>query len=340
MPSSDVAQLPIDDLLTRIEYVEACKARGLDLMEAAAAILGGGKPPQKLSHVLAAYLDSARADMRAMSPAQIRQMKQSFQLPISRLIAHFGDIDICQISTQEFGKVVYEIWPNEGIRGRIVNGRLYRLRKIFHAAQVFHGTKLPFDVTRFIRRVSPGPARPCFSTERITNRVLAPGGLAGLDTGHRGVLLALIDTGMRVTEAANLMADEVKLDGPIPHIHLKGSFRPLKTRNAYRIIPLTQVSLAAFAAHRKGFPDFRDDASLSSRLNRYLTVARLRETPRHSLHSFRHAYATRLAQAGVHETMIAELMGHKSARGYGRGYPLEMRHQAVMKGALCESIYL
>ncbi|MFN3845707.1 MAG: tyrosine-type recombinase/integrase [Paracoccaceae bacterium] len=332
--AGNVAKLPTDEFKRRVDFVMASEANGLDMMTTAIAILGGLKSPQRLSDVLAAFYESKRTAHRDMSPAQIRQLQNSYNLPIRRLIDHFGDVDITQISEQDFADVVYRIWPIEGHSGiqcRTVNGRLYRLRDIFRTAAFFHGTKLPFDVQTFITRESPGLGRPYFSTEWIQDRILASGSLSGLDTAHRCIMLALIDTGMRVTEAANLMPDEILLDGPIPYLHLKGQFRPLKTKNAYRMIPLTIISLEAFQAHRKGFPGLRDDAGLSGRLNRFLTKAGLRETPRHTLHSFRHAFSMRLALAGVHESVIAELMGHKSPRGYARGLSLERLHKEATK---------
>lgn len=335
--AENVAKLPTDEFNRRVDFVMASEANGLDMMTTATAILGGLKSPQKLSDILAAFYESERLAHHEMSPAQIKQLRNSYNLPILRLISHFGDIDIQQISQQDFAEVVYEIWPNEGhssIQPRTVNGRLYRLRKIFRTAASFHGTKLPFDVQTFITRESPGLGRPYFSTEWIRNRILVPDGLSGLDAAHRCIMLALIDTGMRVMEAANLMPEEIVLDGPIPYLHLQGAFRPLKTKNAYRMIPLTKVSLEAFKAYRKGFPTLRDDAGLSGRLNRYLTKAGLRETPRHTLHSFRHAYSMRLAHAGAYEALIADLMGHKSARGYGSGSPLKLRHEYAMKATI------
>lgn len=332
--AENLAKLPTSEFERRVDFVMASEANALDMMTTARAVLGGAQAPQKLSHILAAFYESERSAHSNMSPAQLKQLRNSYNLPILRLISHFGNIDIQQISEQDFAEVVYEIWPNEGhsgIQPRTVNGRLYRLRKIFRNAAFFHGTKLPFDVQTFITRQSPGLGRPYFSTEWIKDRILAPDSLSGLDAAHRCIMLALIDTGMRVMEAANLMPDEILLDGPIPYLHLQGGFRPLKTKNAYRMIPLTKVSLEAFKAHRNGFPSLRDDAGISGRLNRYLTKAGLRETPHHTLHSFRHAYSMRLARAGVYESMIAELMGHKSTRGYGRGSPLELRHESAMK---------
>ena len=58
-------------------------------------------------------------------------------------------------------------------------------------------------------------------------------------------LIALIsDTGMRLGEAAGLLKEDIKLDEPIPHIHLKPHpWRTLKTKGSQRLVPLTKETL-------------------------------------------------------------------------------------------------
>ena len=58
-------------------------------------------------------------------------------------------------------------------------------------------------------------------------------------------LVALIsDTGMRLSEAAGLHIDDIKLDEEVPHIDLKPHlWRSLKTKGSQRQIPLVGTSL-------------------------------------------------------------------------------------------------
>ena len=60
-------------------------------------------------------------------------------------------------------------------------------------------------------------------------------------------LVALIsDTGMRLSEAAGLHIEDIKLDEEVPHIDIKPhAWRSLKTRGSQRQIPLVGVSLWA-----------------------------------------------------------------------------------------------
>ena len=65
--------------------------------------------------------------------------------------------------------------------------------------------------------------------------------------------MALIsDTGMRLSEAAGLHIDDIKLDYEIPHIDLKlHAWRGLKTRGSRRHIPLAGASLWAARRERQ-----------------------------------------------------------------------------------------
>ena len=60
-------------------------------------------------------------------------------------------------------------------------------------------------------------------------------------------LVALIsDTAMRLSEAAGLHIDDIKLDEEVPHIDLKPhAWKGLKTRGSQRQIPLVGASLWA-----------------------------------------------------------------------------------------------
>jgi integrase len=67
-----------------------------------------------------------------------------------------------------------------------------------------------------------------------------------IDDEARWLVALISDTGMRLSEAAGLHVDDIKLDCEIPHIDLKPhSWRGLKTRGSQRQIPLVGASLWA-----------------------------------------------------------------------------------------------
>jgi integrase len=164
-----------------------------------------------------------------------------------------------------------------------------------------------------------------FSDDWIRDRILAPGALDGLNTEARCILLGMVNTGYRPVEGAELRPEDIRLDAEIPHISINGKHRRLKTRHSERLIPLVGVSLDAFRSCPNGFPRYRDSASLTATLNKYLRDHGLRETPDHTLYGFRHSFEDRLLAAGVDERIRRDLMGHKlvDRERYGVGARLQ-----------------
>ena len=150
-------------------------------------------------------------------------------------------------------------------------------------------------------------------------------------------LVALIsDTGMRLSEAAGLHIDDLKLDSAIPHVDLKPySWRGLKTRGSQRQIPLVGASL--WAAQRiiennsdshYAFPRYTsagctNSNSASAAINKWLKP---RVPEGCVIHSFRHSIRDRLRTVHCPSDMIDQIGGWSTAgvgQAYGEGYGLE-----------------
>ena len=149
-------------------------------------------------------------------------------------------------------------------------------------------------------------------------------------------LVALIsDTGMRLSEAAGLHIDDIKLDEEVPYIDIKSyAWRRLKTRGSQRQIPLVGASL--WAARRiietnttspYAFPRYtsakRTNAnSASAAINKWL---KSRVPEGCVIHSFRHSLRDRLRAVQCPADMIDQIGGWTTAgvgQGYGEGYNL------------------
>ncbi|WP_336247115.1 hypothetical protein [Octadecabacter dasysiphoniae] len=110
----------------------------------------------------------------------------------------------------------------------------------------------------------------------------------------------------------------------MPHISIEPEGRQLKSQYARRVIPLVGVSLEAFRAFPEGFPRYRDSATLSATINKYLRGNGLLETPQHSLYSLRHAFEDRMLAAGIDDRIRRDVFGHRLNRErYGKGATLE-----------------
>ena len=141
------------------------------------------------------------------------------------------------------------------------------------------------------------------------------------------------DTGMRLSEAAGLHIDDIKLGDDVPHIDLKPHpWRHLKTKGSQRQIPLVGASL--WAAQRikadtnnspYAFPRYTSSKgtnanSASAALNKWL---KSRVPEGCVIHSFRHSLRDRLRAVQCPSDMIDQIGGWTTAgvgQGYGEGY--------------------
>jgi integrase len=149
-------------------------------------------------------------------------------------------------------------------------------------------------------------------------------------------LVALIsDTGMRLSEAAGLHIDDIKLDCEIPHIDLKPhSWRGLNTRGSQRQIPIVGAYMraakrvkAANTTSPYAFPRYTSAKgtnanSASAAINKWLKP---RVPEGCVIHSFRHSLRDRLRAVQCPSDMIDQICGWSTAgvgQSYGEWYEL------------------
>ncbi|XDZ69930.1 DUF6538 domain-containing protein [Alphaproteobacteria bacterium LSUCC0744] len=157
-----------------------------------------------------------------------------------------------------------------------------------------------------------------------------------IDDEARWLVALISDTGMRLSEAAGLHVDDIKLDCEIPHIDLKPhSWRGLKTRGSQRQIPLVGASLWAakrvketsttspYAFPRYTSPKGTNANSASAAINKWLKP---RVPEGCVIHSFRHSLRDRLRAVQCPSDMIDQIGGWSTAgvgQSYGEGYGLD-----------------
>jgi integrase len=158
-------------------------------------------------------------------------------------------------------------------------------------------------------------------------------------------LVALIsDTGMRLSEAAGLHIDDIKLDEDVPHIDLKPhAWRSLKTKGSQRQIPLVGASLWAAQRIKQtntdspyAFPRYTSASgtngnSASAAINKWLKP---RVPEGCVIHSFRHSLRDRLRAVQCPSDMIDQIGGWATAgvgQAYGEGYGLGRKSAWISK---------
>lgn len=119
----------------------------------------------------------------------------------------------------------------------------------------------------------------------------------------RAIVLAMIETGCRPSEIANLTEAQIFLSDAVPHIMIMpnlepGNPREVKTANSIRAIPLVGVSLEAIKKYPTGFRRYRDkETHMSNTLNKYFRENKLFPSDEHKIHSIRHSFSDRMTVA-------------------------------------------
>jgi len=149
---------------------------------------------------------------------------------------------------------------------------------------------------------------------------------------------------MRLSEAAGLHMDDIRLDAEIPHVIVQPhAWRSLKTAASERKIPLVGASLWAaqrivpqatnpvFAFPRYNRSGQTNGNSASAALNKWLKSY---VPDGCSVHSFRHSIRDRLRAVNCPSDMIDQIGGWSSGKigeGYGDGFNLHHLHKSISK---------
>ena len=317
-----VAKLPVEALIERVEAVPA----PADKAEVA-AIMGTVPEPQlTVSKALDLYWTLAREKTFGKSEDQLRRWKNPRIKAVKNFVAVAGDKGIDNITRDDmldFRQHWLERIEGGEVTANSANKDLIHLGDVLKTVNKMKRLGLDLPLGELSFKEGETRTRPPFSTDWIRTKLLAQGALDGLNADARGLLLGMVNTGYRPSEGATLTADTIRLDCDVPHISIEPEGRQLKSQYARRVIPLTGVSLDAFKAFPEGFPRYRDSASLSATVNKYLRGKGLLETPGHSMYSLRHSFEDRMLAAGIDDRIRRDVFGHRLNRErYGAGATL------------------
>lgn len=172
--------------------------------------------------------------------------------------------------------------------------------------------------------------RKAFSASHVQDVMLSTGALDDLNSQARCILYVMAETGLRLSEACNLLPETVHLDTPFPYVEILPIHRELKTLPSERQIPLLGVALQA---HPSGFPRYRDKGdSLSATINKFWRSKKMLVEPKQTAYSLRYTFEDRLTAVEAPEKVVAMLMGHKWDRPkYGDGPSLSQQLRWIEK---------
>ncbi|TJZ85850.1 integrase [Paracoccus hibiscisoli] len=341
LSAPDVAQLPVADLLTRLESTVDGAGR-FDPREADAALGLASPPVLTVEQALDAFYDVAIEDLRGKNDDQIRRWKNPRIKATRNFIEVVGNKALAEVTTDDM-YAFRKWWVDRVMEGETradtANKDFTHLIGSWKRVCRAKGIQLGFSTEGLMLRTDTDKddVRPPFSRSWIRDKLLAPGALNGLNLDARLILLGMVNTGYRPSEGAGLMPGEIRLSDPVPHILIqRNENRTLKTSHSKRAIPLVGVSLDAFRQAPGGFPRYaKNSAGLSATVNKFLRENGLLETPAHSLYSLRHAFEDRMLTAGIDERVRRDMLGHSLNRErYGSGGDLAFLRDQVAKAAI------
>ena len=340
-----VSQNTITDLLRRLIALEPLKDSPQQKEERDAdALLGSVKTlSATITEAMDLYLSEIVADeLSSKSPEQIQNFSKIKRRAVANFVNLNGDIDMRDI-TREHAHAVRKFWherihPKDGSKpmsGSSGNKDLGSLRKLYRRYFEHIGEEErenPFRNMRFkdkiLTKVMP------FKDDWVRSRILAPDVFDGLNRQGALLCMALIETGCRPSELANITPENIRLDAEVPHIRIRPTKdRELKSGASVRDIPLVGVALEAMRQAPNGFPHYRDRSYLlSASLTKAFKARELFPTKQHRIYSFRHSFENRMLEAGLDFGLRCTLMGHRNPRPeYGDGGSLAYRRDELLK---------
>ena len=334
-----------EDLARRLLHLEALQTRERVDIELAAPVLLGTVEPDKvtITKALELYLSEIALDeVAGKSPEQRANYNKVKRRAVANFVKLNGDVDMRKIDREQ-ARQVYQFWaakvhPKNGekpMSGNSANRDLGNLRKLYRRYFEHIGEEErqnPFRNLRFSdkKMKTVKPFADCFVRESI----MKPNIFEGLKREAVLLCYAMIETGCRPSELANITSDNIRLDDEVPHIRIRSSAsRALKSAASVRDIPLVGVSLEAMKCAPNGFPHYRDRGYLLSQtLLKVFKNRDLMPTPNHRIYSFRHSFESRMLEAGLDFGLRCTLMGHRNPRPeYGDGGSLKYRRDEMLK---------
>ena len=341
-PSDKLVQTaPTEELVERLAHIGAAKKIREEEVE---AVLGTAKTvTHTVSQALELYRTQiAKGDLLHKSENQKRNWLKPKARAIQNFINLFGDLSMDKI-TREHARNFHEWWgerllPKDGSRPLSADSA-YRdignLRALFREYWEYEGEENrenPFRKLRFKDVVYKEVA--AFSDPWVRSKLLKPDIFGGLNRDAILIVYAMIETGCRPSELANLSSGHIHLDQNVPFIQIKPTQnRKLKSMASTRDIPLVGVSLEAMRRAPNGFAHYHDKGTLlSASLMKAFRSRKLFETDNQRIYSFRHAFEKRMLEANIDYGLRCLLMGHKNTRpSYGDGGSIQFRQSQLLK---------
>lgn len=299
-----------------------------------------------LNELIVEYFDGIELKRREDSIATIRKDRDALKR-FSEIVGNKLISDINQSDAAKFAKEIatYALTPGKQRQIATINGYLNCVGKFSSWVATFHSdtnhVKLDFSRLRRKKRVKASEEKEAFSDEEALNvfRYLELTEIRFKDPAVYWVIYIAAYSGARLEEIAQL--------DPTTDIYQKDSIwlfdindsenKQLKNLSSKRLVPihskLIELGLIDYIEQLKkdkslnllpdeNVRDGRIGKNVGKRISRLIKIKA--GVLNKSLHSFRHAFVTKLKRLGVQESFAASLVGHEnggiSYGRYGKGF--------------------
>jgi hypothetical protein len=203
-PVDQVAKLPLDEFLARIEAV-VNKRGEIDLAEAEALLGGVPVPTMSVTDALDEFWKIEAIRFKGKSEDQIRRAKNPRIKAITNFATAVGDKPYLEVTTADLQ--TFKRWWKakilaESLTANSANKDFTYLTSTLRAIASDAGAldRIQWDTRGLTLPQDEKKTRRAFSTGWISDKLLAPGALAGLNGEARAILLGMVNTGYRPSE--------------------------------------------------------------------------------------------------------------------------------------------
>lgn len=341
-PNADLLEYP--DITELVSRIKTLPEKTLPKKREAEAVLGiVPKPLVNLSTAFEIYCNQiAVSELIGKSESQKASWRKVKLRAVNNFITIVGDLPMDGI-TRDHAREFYNWWAGrlipqgnkKPLTTNSANRDLGNIRKLYRQYWEFEGEETrenPFRNLSFAKHKLKDI--PHFENDWIKTKFLNPTIFKGLNREAILLVYAMIETGCRPSELANLVTENIVLNDEVPHIRIRPqNDRQLKSKASVREIPLVGVSLIAMKMAQNGFPNYMDKGNLlSASLMKAFRTRKLFPSDDHRIYSFRHSFEKRMLEAGIDYGLRCLLMGHKNSRpSYGDGGSMSYRRDELMK---------
>lgn len=197
-------------------------------VELGAALVGTADQPDiKLSEIWEIYRPKIGDRLVGKTDHQIRKWENPRKLAANNFIKAIGDKNILEINRKDV--LAFHDWwlhrvTKQGKKPASANKNFRHVKDMLDIVFTALDITPPVDVETLFAKIKlrvVDDSRQSYEAEYVQRVFISSDALNGLNEEARALVYIMADTGARVAEITGLMPEDIRLDTPIPYIHIR-----------------------------------------------------------------------------------------------------------------------